>query len=550
VLVDFNTLVHVWPEVILVILATWIYVVGAFQTARLWWAMFALAGYAVAGVVLVRNEAGLSLQEVSIQASVQVSGPVVVDYLGYILRATALLVGVLFTLVAARTVRREVSSEYFGTLMLLVVGIMLVARANDLVLLFVGLELISVPTYVLLYLGRRDRATSEAAAKYFFLSVFASAVLLYGVSFVYGVAGTTVLLAPEGQPSIGATLTQLARTGETPSLLPLATVFVAAGLGFKVAAVPFHFYAPDVFQGATNGNAGLLAVAPKLGGLAALIRLLVVAMPDAAHLAWQLLLVVTIATMTLGNICALWQKNLRRLMAYSSIAHAGYMLIGITVASQSPGADVGGISSALLYIVVYTLASAGTFAALSYLGGVEREVNGLEDIAGLSRQRPLAAAAIAVCMFSLAGIPPMAGFWGKLTLFSGAVRAATDASLGAPGGASTGLWMTVLAVAGALNAATAAAYYLRVVAVMYFTPAQREHGAEGGWGAQAAMSLAAILVVSIGLFPGTLIRPAQRAEQLLARPGSQQASTLPNSRWPRTASVDWEPIQDAWRPPR
>src|SRR5262245_33558665 len=172
------------------------------------------------------------------------TGPLIIDYLGFILRGVALLIGVVFTLLAVNIVRRELSGEYFGTLMLLVVGIMLVARANDLILLFVGLELISVPTYVLLYLGRRDRVTAEAAAKYFFLSIFSSAVLLYGISFVYGLTGTTVLLGPDHQSGIGPTLARLASTGSTPTLLPLATVLVAAGLGFKIAAVPFHFYAP------------------------------------------------------------------------------------------------------------------------------------------------------------------------------------------------------------------------------------------------------------------------------------------------------------------
>jgi NADH:ubiquinone oxidoreductase subunit 2 (subunit N) len=156
-------------------------------------------------------------------------------------------------------------------------------------------------------------------------------------------------LAPPQQSAVGLTLAKLASAAASPPLLSVATVLVAAGLGFKISAVPFHFYAPDVFEGATNGNAGLLAVAPKLGGLAALVRLLVVAMPDGSRLTWQILLVMAIATMTVGNICALWQTNLRRLMAFSSIAHAGYMLIGITVAAGAGGAGSGGISSAVLY---------------------------------------------------------------------------------------------------------------------------------------------------------------------------------------------------------
>jgi NADH-quinone oxidoreductase subunit N len=187
------------------------------------------------------------------------------------------------------------------------------------------------------------------------------------------------------------------------------------------------------------------------------------------------------------------------------------------------GGAAGGISAAVLYVVVYTIASAGTFAALAYLGGVDREVNNLEDIAGLSREQPLAAAVIAICMFSLAGIPPLAGFWGKLALFAGALRAATDSSL-AVGGPSASLGMTLLAIAGAVNAAIAAAYYLRVVAAMYFGESRRKHGGEGGWGAQSAMILAAVLVLLVGIFPGSMTNSARRAELQLVRPVAATAS--------------------------
>ncbi|MGE3775793.1 MAG: NADH-quinone oxidoreductase subunit N, partial [Pirellulaceae bacterium] len=498
--------------------------------------MFSLAGYILAGAVMYQNESPL-WRDAALGSSM-VSGPIVIDYLGYLLRWAAILVGILFTLVASGNVRRELSGEYFGTLMLLIVGIMLVSRANDLVLLFVSLELISIPTYVLLYLGRRDRATAEATAKYFFLSIFSSAILLYGISFVYGVTGTTVLTVPGSMPAAGeaagtpdqlgiaSMLANLASSRTSPALLQVATVLVAAGLGFKIAAVPFHFYAPDVFQGATNGNAGVLAVAPKLGGLAALIRLMVVAMPDSSHLAWQLLFVMAIATMTLGNICALWQKNIRRLLAFSSIAHAGYMLIGVTVAVGTRGAEAGGVSSAVLYVLLYTVASAGIFAALAYAGSSQREVNSLEDLAGLSTRQPLTAAVLAICLFSLAGIPPLAGFWGKLTLFSGAIHAASARSL-VTAGPNAGVWMTALAVVGAVNAAIASAYYLRVVAVMYFGTTVGDRRGEGGWGARVAMSLAAALVILLGVFPGSVLNPTRRAEQILFRP--PVSSTLPAS---------------------
>jgi NADH-quinone oxidoreductase subunit N len=341
--------------------------------------------------------------------------------------------------------------------------------------------------------------------KYFFLSIFSSAVLLYGLSFLYGLAGTTVISSLH-EPSIGGVL---AAEKVTP-FAPIALVLIIAGLGFKIAAVPFHFYAPDVYEGATNGNAGLLAVAPKIGGLAALVRLIVVAMPNTAGLSWQILLVISIASMTLGNVCALWQTNLRRLMAFSSIAHAGYLLIGIVVAIGVGGNAAGnGIGAATLYVIVYTLASSGVFAALAYLGGTQHEVSGVNDLSGLAKAHPLTAAVLAICLISLAGIPPLAGFWGKLTLFSGAIQAAA--------GLDAGVWFGVMAAAGAINAAIGVAYYLRVIAVMYFGVPKREFGCEGGWGAQLAMFAAAILVIAVGIFPGSVIQSTNRAEKSVER---------------------------------
>lgn len=503
-IVDLDTIRHLWPETVLVILAVWILVGGAFQQSRWWWAAFSLASYGVVAYVICRNELQF-LAAADSHPGLEASGPIVLDYLGFVLRLLAVLVGSLFTMIAARTVRKELASEYIGTLMLLVVGMMLVARANDIVILFVGLELISIPTYVLLFLGRRDRATTEATAKYFFLSIFSSAVLLYGLSFLYGLSGTTTLMA-DGMPSIAASLSGQQAT----PLTAIALVLILAGIAFKMAAVPFHFYAPDVYQGATNGNAGLLAVAPKVGGLAALIRIIVVAMPNIADMAWQLLLVISIASMTLGNVCALWQNSMRRLMAFSSIAHAGYLLIGVVVALGATDQSSGnGIGAATLYLIVYALASAGIFAALAYLGGTESEVDGIDDLSGLSKTQPVTAAVLSICLISLSGIPPLAGFWGKLTLFSGAVRAAA--------GTESGVWFGILAAVAALNAAIGVAYYLRVIANMYFRAPKREFGCEGSWGAQAAMLGSTALVVFLGLFPGILIQSTSHAEQSVIR---------------------------------
>lgn len=520
-LVEWKTIELLWPEVILLAAASSIFVGGAFTRSRAYWAFAAVLSYIVAAAVLLRVGSPW-------MATSEITGPVTIDAMSMGLRWVALVMGLVFTLVTARLADPDLASEFFGSLMLVTVGVMLTASANELVLLFLGLELISIPTYVLLFLGRRDRASSEATMKYFFLSIFSSALLLYGLAMVYGLGGTTLIAGTEDNRGIREVIAGMsADTNPLAALAPLALVLVVAGLGFKLAVAPLQFYAPDVYQGTTNANAGILAVAPKIAGVAGLVRLALVAMPAVGEFGWQLALVLAVLTMTIGNICALWQQNVRRLMAYSSIAHGGYLLIGLAAAAAATtpaGASFdGGIASMLIYVAVYAAATMGTFAALAWLGSTSREVNDVDELSGLGRSHPVAAGAIALFMFSLAGIPPLAGFWGKLTLFSSAVQvAAADA----PGGLS--LWFTVLAVVGVLNAAVAAAYYLRIVAVMYFQPASTTPQAAGGRGAFAATLLCAGLVVLLGILPGAALDSATEAETTL-RHRAPLATTKPEN---------------------
>jgi NADH-quinone oxidoreductase subunit N len=414
--------------------------------------------------------------------------------------------------------------------------------ANDLILMFLALELISVPTYVLLYLGRKEYISQEAAMKYFLLSILSAAILLYGFAFLYGLTGTTRL---EGIHQVLAETYRAAEDGVPnrggSALGIVALVLITAGLGFKLAAVPFHFYAPDVYQGTTSANAGLLAVAPKIAGIAGLIRLVIaaiVAMPDTAKFTWQLALILAILTMTIGNVCALWQRNVRRLMAYSSIAHGGYLLIGLAAAaaaSAAPhGAFRGGVTAMLFYVLVYALATTGTFAALAYLGSARRDLNDVDELAGLARSQPLVAAALAVFMFSLAGLPPLAGFWGKLTLFSSAIELATSAPSG------LAMWFTILAVAGAVNAAIAAAYYLRIVAVMFFQEPNQPVAASGGRTARFATVLCAGLVVAMGAWPASLFDVAVQSEASL-RPQARTVQSPPASKAAQLVQGDLQP---------
>jgi NADH-quinone oxidoreductase subunit N len=267
-----------------------------------------------------------------------------------------------------------------------------------------------------------------------------------------------------------------------------------------------------------------------------LVRLVVAALPGLETVGWQLALAVSLVTMTLGNVMALWQTNVRRLLAYSSIAHAGYLLIGLAVglASRSPAAlaasssaappgAVDGVGAMLFYLVVYALATAGSFAAFAYLGRGRHELDEIHELAGLGRSQPTVAAAVAVFMFSLAGIPPLAGFWGKLTLLAGALGRYQQGDLPANWSYSQP-WFLVLAIVGAVNAAIAAAYYLRVVGVMYFRPPTAEtEPPRGGIGALAAALACAGLVVAVGLFPGPAIERTNAASQSALSPVSWQA---------------------------
>ncbi len=402
--------------------------------------------------------------------SVDMPGPLKVDLFSQYVRWLVLVVALILVLMSLQLAPDVQVPEYLGTLLLAVAGMMVVASAQELVLLFVGLELISIPTYILLYLGRRSVESQEATAKYFYLSILSSAITLYGFSFLYGAAGSTELVRI--QEALGS-------IDETMGMLwfgRLALVLIFAGLCFKVTAVPFHFYAPDVYQGTTAGNAAVLSFLPKLGGLVVLVRIVAMAMPGFETYAWQIALVLALLTMTLGNVVALWQDNVRRLLAYSSIAHGGYMLIGLAVAfaagsGANAAAGFDGIGGMLFYITVYALATSGAFATLIYLGRDERPIENVDELAGAARAYPWAGIAMAIFMFSLTGIPPLAGFWGKLNLFAGAlsIRPPNPDAASAPRE-----WFLLLAVLGVLNAAISAGYYLRIVGVMYFRNSSRE----------------------------------------------------------------------------
>jgi NADH-quinone oxidoreductase subunit N len=416
------------------------------------------------------------------------------DPLASVIQPASLLVGLVLLVLIRQRLNEKYPAEHLACLIFIIAGLSLVASANDLIALFVSLELVSIPTYILLYLSRPDAKAMEATVKYFLLSVFSSAFLLYGMSFLLGAGGSTNLAVlseslrqPTGMVSVG--------------MLQVALVLVVAGLGFRIASVPFHFYAPDVFQGTTMPAAALLAVVPKVAGFVALLRLVWSALlttglhPDFASLGTYgaaVLAGLALLTMTVGNVLALLQTSIRRLLAYSSVAHAGYMLVGLAV----PGGNLvpNGEQAVLFYLLVYSIMTLGAFGVLLMLRKQDRSIDLVSDVDGLGTTHPFAAMLLAVFMFGLTGLPPTAGFWGKFNLF---VVAWSSGSL----------TMKLLAVGLAVNAAIAAWYYLRLVKYAYLNAPASDVSAIRGSQAPAlygAMGLCAAAALWLFFFPNVL----------------------------------------------
>ena len=534
------------PEIVLVAAALITFLGGAFVGLRSGW-LVALAGIGVAMLVAGgQPEADTRL----------ISGGIRIDAFSAYVRWTVLALGGILALVQSGDLfrsavtrgldtvgRRDTGTcEEAGTFLVLLAGLSLAAVADDLVLLFVGLELVSIPTYILLALKRTDAHGQEASLKYFFLSLVASSLFLYAVACLYGIGGSTSLQVIAAQLRSSAD----AGAGMATVLLPVTIGMAVAGAAFRLAAVPMHFYAPDVYEGTSPANAALLSTLPKIAGLVVLVRVLALAIAPAGqavsgaaatHLAvfWPLVAALAAVTMTVGNVMALLQTNLRRLLACSSIAHAGYLLVGIAAAAAGAAArsgpdpldpdsswtlGLGGLSATLFYLSTYVLATAGVFAAITYLGHrwpewkasgprpPREEIATVDDLDGLASTNPVAAFAIALFLLSLAGIPPLPGFWGKLSLAATALEVDWNAAIVF---GSRRCFFVSLAVILVVNAAIAAAYYLRVIAAMYFKGTKRGVQADGGLAAGVAMLLCTALVLMVALQPRGLFVASTRA---------------------------------------
>ena len=447
---------------------------------------------------------------VPIQTTELFAGMAVLDPFSWFFQMFFLIVAGLAVVLSIKS--REVQDnrgEYFALLIVLTLGMVMLASANDLVMVYLALETVSIVSYILTGWKQHSRRSSEASLKYVLYGAVASGVMLYGLSLLYGMTGSTdfhqvASALSGGEMSLGATI---------------AALMVFAGFGYKIASVPFHQWAPDVYEGAPTPVTAFLTVGPKAAGFAALIRFFYVVLSSPAPatadgLAWTasaapawpvLIAVLSIATMTLGNLSAIGQNNVKRLLGYSSIAHAGYMLMGLVVLNQV------GLRSVLFYLVVYCAMNIGAFVVVAAVA----DETGSEDIKafrGLSVRHPFAAVAMAVFLFSLVGLPPLAGFAGKLHLFYGLIQKGWSPEAG--GGLNMYL---VLALAGVANSVVSLYYYARVAKTMFL-----EDAAEGATRSMSIeplyVGLMAFLVVptvALGIVWGPVMEWADRSIHLL-----------------------------------
>jgi NADH-quinone oxidoreductase subunit N len=373
--------------------------------------------------------------------------------------------------------------EYYFLILCATLGMMIMAGGIDLITIFIGLETMAVSFYILVGFIKPNQRSNEAAVKYFLLGAFSLGILLYGMSLMYGLSGTT---------NLRPMATVFAGQERDPRLV-LAVILVVAGVGFKIGAVPFHMWAPDVYEGAPTPVTAFLSVGSKAASFAMLLRIFLEGLP-AMNVDWRLLFEgLAIATMTVGNLAALTQTNLKRMLAYSSIAHAGYLLIGVVAGTTR------GVTAMMIYLLIYSFMQLGAFIVIIILQRQDVVGDELKDFSGLGVRHPFAAFAMLVFMLSLGGIPPTAGFMGKLWLFGAAIDAGY-------------VWLAVIAV---LNSAISLYYYIRIVVFMYVKPQGAGSEVKTTPSLGFALAVALIATLALGVYPRLLFELAERSARTL-----------------------------------
>jgi NADH-quinone oxidoreductase subunit N len=449
---------RVLPEIILTIFGTLIMFLEAVSSNKRVMAPVALVGLAASMVAALYAEPGPAFHDM-----------LIVDGFATFFRVLVIAIGIFAIFASTEYLWREnhPGGEFYALILFSVAGQSLMAASNELIMIFIGLEISSIASYILAGYLRDDKRNNESALKYFLLGSFATAFLLYGVAWIYGFTGTTNLVEIRRQ---------LAMTG-APSLLITGTAaaLMFVGFGFKISAAPFQVWAPDVYQGAPAPVSAFLSVGPKAAAFERWVPVV-----------WGCAL----ATMIVGNFAAIQQSNIKRLLAYSSIAHAGYVLVAVTAHSEI------GSAAAMFYLAAYAFTNFGAFAVVTYVARKGERYTSIDDFAGLAQKQPMMAAMLTIFLLSLIGVPLTGGFFGKFYIF----KAALDANL---------VWLTVL---GLLNSAVAAYYYLRILVVMYMKdPEPGEALPPAGGALTIAVVGSAIATLVLGIFPSLVLDFATKA---------------------------------------
>ncbi|WAC71086.1 NADH-quinone oxidoreductase subunit NuoN [Roseateles sp. SL47] len=479
--------VAAYPEIALLVMACVVALVDLFvtdprRTPTYWLTQLSLAVVAAMHFAAMGDAPAVAMQ-----------GMMIVDPMSHLLSGVS-AIALIVTLVYARPYaesRDMLKGELFTLSMLSLLGVGVMVAANNFLMIYLGLELMSLSLYALTALRRDHTVSTEAAMKYFVLGALASGFLLYGLSMMYGATGSL---------SIPRVFEVVASGAPNKAVLVLGVVFVVAGLGFKLGAAPFHMWVPDVYQGAPTAATLLIGGAPKLAAFGITLRLLVDGMLPLAVDWQQMLLVMAVASLVVGNLAAIAQTNLKRMLAYSTIAQMGFVVLGLAsgVVNGSSDYALNAYSSAMFYAITYVLTTLGSFGLVMLLSRQGFESEQISDLAGLYKRSPWFALVMAIYMFSLAGIPPTAGFYGKLAVLQAMVTT----------GSELYIWLAVIAV---MLSLIGAFYYLRVVKVMFFDEPTDRSSLTAPTDARLVMSINGIAVLVLGIVPGGLLTLCSQA---------------------------------------
>jgi NADH-quinone oxidoreductase subunit N len=460
------------PEMFVLGMASIILLIDAFLSER-----NRIVTYALAQLTLI-VAAALTLGQASNESTFTFSGMFISDSMSVVLKLFIYLITFVVFIYSRDYLksRQLYQGEYFVLALFATLGMMVLVSAHSLLTIYLGLELLSLSLYTMVALQRDSVVASEAAMKYFVLGALASGILLYGMSMLYGVSGSLDIAA------ISALISE--QDPAQPSIvLVFALVFVLVGLLFKLGAVPFHMWVPDVYHGAPTSVTLFIGTAPKIAAFAMLMRLLVDGLGD-LHAQWQdMLIIVAVLTIAAGNIIAIAQTNIKRMLAYSTIAHIGFLLLGIL------SGTLNGYSASMFYVIVYALMSMGGFGMIILLSRAGFEADKIDDFKALNQRSPWFAFMMLILMFSMAGVPPTVVFYAKLAV----LQAVVDADL---------LWLAVVAV---IISVIGAYYYLRIIKLMYFDQSDDMTPVVAGFDMRVAMSLNGLAILGLGLFPGSLL---------------------------------------------